>query len=82
VGGGRGAPLTSGSSLPSNTVLIERPASPAEPAPSHQDQARRVSGLQAGNCQRQEVKTDYFGFTGKAKRKGRDLKAAESRPVV
>lgn len=55
-------------------VLIGRPASPAEPAarPLH-PRVRRVSGLEAGNCWRQEVKTNYSGFTGKEKRKGEDL---------
>ena len=42
---------------------------PVAPRPA----ARRVSGHKVGNCGRQEVKTDGSGFTGKEKRKGRDL---------
>lgn len=52
-------------------VLIRRPASPAEPAalPAPQPRARRVSGLRAGNCRRQEVKTATLVSLGRKKEK-------------
>lgn len=64
LGAGEGPQPLGSSCFQRHRVLIGRPASPPAAQP-RQPRAGRVSGLEAGNCWRQEGKTDCSGFTGK-----------------